>query len=221
MNEMIVTCNDRDRILNDGTAEEWNALALHSEVCRDCAAELRAWNELSAAAREMHRDWESPELWPRIARELKAADESSPSWIQRLVSALRTPALSWQPIAAGVLLIALTAATVWLLLPRRQGPIPARQALLKDSAVEQVERAESEYVRAIDKLAVEAQPQIANPTTPLMASYREKLLVLDSAIADLHTQASLNPANAHLRRQLLAMYREKQDTLEQILEERQ
>jgi hypothetical protein len=169
----------------------------------------------------MHRDWESPELWPRIARELKAADESSPSWIQRLVSALRTPALSWQPIAAGVLLIALTAATVWLLLPRRQGPIPARQALLKDSAVEQVERAESEYVRAIDKLAVEAQPQIANPTTPLMASYREKLLVLDSAIADLHTQASLNPANAHLRRQLLAMYREKQDTLEQILEERQ
>ena len=221
MNEMIVTCNDRDRILNDGTAEEWNALALHAETCLNCGAELRAWNELSAAARELHRDWESPELWPRIARGLKAADQSSPSWIQRLVSALRTPALSWQPIAACVLLIALTAATVWLLLPRRQAPIPARQALLKDSAVEQVERAESEYVRAIDKLAVEAQPQIANPTTPLMASYREKLLVLDSAIADLHTQASLNPANAHLRRQLLAMYREKQDTLEQILEERQ
>jgi hypothetical protein len=51
-----------------------------------------------------------------------------------------------------------------------------------------------------------------------MANYREKLLVLDSAIADLKSQAGINPANGHLRRQLLAMYQEKQDTLEQILE---
>lgn len=218
---MSVTCNDRDRILSGGTAEEWNALALHAEDCVDCAAELRAWNEISAAARSMHGDWESPELWPRIARELKAGGNDRSPWIQRLVLAFRTPTLSWQPIAAGVLLVALTAATAWILLPRRQGPLPAHQVLLKDSAVEQVERAESEYVHAIDKLAAEAQPQIANPATPLMASYREKLLVLDSAIAELQSEASVNPANAHLRRQLLAMYREKQDTLEQVLEEKQ
>jgi len=54
----------------------------------------------------------------------------------------------------------------------------------------------------------------------LLASYREKLLVLDSAISNLREQAGMNPSNAHLRRQLLAMYQEKQQTLEDVLEEK-
>jgi hypothetical protein len=51
-----------------------------------------------------------------------------------------------------------------------------------------------------------------------MASYREKILVLDSAISDLKSQTGINPGNGHLRRELLAMYQEKQDTLEEVLE---
>jgi hypothetical protein len=34
----------------------------------------------------------------------------------------------------------------------------------------------------------------------------------------LKAQAGINPANGHLRRQLLAMYREKQETLGDVLE---
>jgi hypothetical protein len=81
-----------------------------------------------------------------------------------------------------------------------------------------VESAESAYVHAIDKLAADAKPQLDNPATPLMANYHEKLLVLDSAIGDLRAQAGQNPSNAHLRYELLAMYQEKQRTLEEILE---
>ena len=73
---------------------------------------------------------------------------------------------------------------------------------------------------AIDKLAADAKPQLDNPATPLMANYREKLLVLDSAIDDLRAQTGQNPSNAHLRYELLAMYQEKQRTLEEILEEK-
>src|SRR5215471_6334945 len=61
---------------------------------------------------------------------------------------------------------------------------------------------------------------LANRATPLLASYHEKLLVIDSAIDDLRAQAGMNPSNAHLRRQLLAMYQEKQRTLEEVLEAR-
>jgi len=71
---------------------------------------------------------------------------------------------------------------------------------------------------AIDKLATDAKPQLDNPETPLLANYREKLQVLDSAIDDLRAQAGQNPSNAHLRYQLLAMYQEKQRTLEEVLE---
>jgi hypothetical protein len=84
--------------------------------------------------------------------------------------------------------------------------------------VRNVEKAEVAYEEAIDKLDAQARPQLENASTPLMSSYREKLQVLDSAITDLKLQAGVNPANGHLRRQLLAMYQEKQDTLEEVLE---
>jgi hypothetical protein len=51
-----------------------------------------------------------------------------------------------------------------------------------------------------------------------MANYREKLIMLDSAIDELRMQAGRNPSNAHLRYQLLAMYQEKQETLQEVLE---
>jgi hypothetical protein len=73
-------------------------------------------------------------------------------------------------------------------------------------------------VAAIDRLGREAKPQLEKPETPLLANYREKLLVLDGAIDDLRAQAGQNPSNAHLRYQLLAMYQEKQRTLEEIVE---
>jgi hypothetical protein len=91
---------------------------------------------------------------------------------------------------------------------------------LKSAALDNVERAEAVYVQAIDKLAEETKAQLENPATPLLANYHEKLVVLDSAIADLRAQAGLNPSNAQLRRQLLAMYQEKQHTLEEVLEAR-
>jgi len=81
-----------------------------------------------------------------------------------------------------------------------------------------VERTEREYMKAIDKLAADAKPQLDSPSSPLLASYREKLVVLDSAIDELRAEAAQNPSNAHLRYQLLAMYQEKQQTLQDVLE---
>ena len=82
----------------------------------------------------------------------------------------------------------------------------------------EVERTEREYMKAIDVLAAQAKPELDSPATPLMASYKEKLIVLDSAIDELRTEAGRNPSNAHLRYELLAMYQEKQETLQEVLE---
>ena len=102
----------------------------------------------------------------------------------------------------------------------RRTPPPPRGTFLSDRAVRDVEKAETAYEQAIDKLDAQARLQLDQASTPLLASYREKLQVLDSAIADLKAQAGVNPANGHLRRQLLAMYKEKQETLEEVLEAR-
>jgi hypothetical protein len=217
---MNVNCDDRDRIFADGSPAEWAALESHAAACAACAQELRSWKALSAAAAELRDYSESPELWPRIQRSLseQAARiaQRKPRWNwQQLWQATW---VSWQTALASAVVVLLIASSVGWLYLHRSKPAPQSSDLLKSQALDQVESAEAAYVKAIDKLAASAKPQLDNPDTPLLANYREKLMVLDSAIDDLRAQTGQNPSNAHLRYELLAMYQEKQQTLEEILE---
>ncbi len=83
-----------------------------------------------------------------------------------------------------------------------------------------MERSETRYAASIDRLARVAGPLIAKPDTPLLASYREKLQLLDAAIADCRNEIERNRFNAQLRQELLSIYREKQRTLEELMGER-
>jgi hypothetical protein len=124
--------------------------------------------------------------------------------------------------AATVALAALTVTSAWMLMRRTPtGPVTpeAERRLLTDKTLQETETAEAAYVQSIEKLAALAQPKLANANTPLLANYREKLLVLDTAIADCRRQTEGNKYNAHLRRELTAMYQEKQRTLEEVLRE--
>jgi hypothetical protein len=220
---MNVTCKDRERIFEDGTPTEWAALETHAANCALCAEEIRAWKSLSVAAQELRDYTPSPALWTRIERALaeeqvrKAERSKSGSWFSFLPSL----SIGWQTALAGVFLLVLTVAAGWMILRQPKYPASSDPSLLKSQALLDVESAETAYVKAIDKLAAEAKPQLDTPATPLLANYREKLQVLDSAIGDLRAQAGLNPSNAQLRSQLLAMYQEKQHTLEEVLEAKQ
>ncbi len=219
---MNTTCADRDRIFEDGTPAEWAALETHSANCAVCTEELCSWKALGAAAQEMRDYSDSPLLWSQIERALaaEAAAKNQRPGRRAWLSIGFGLSLGWQTAAAATLVLILTVSAGWLYLhPAGPGP-GGDQSLLKSPALADVERAQTAYVQAIDKLAAEAKPALESPATPLQASYREKLLVLDSAINDLRAQAGMNPSNAHLRQQLLAMYREKQQTLEDILEEK-
>jgi hypothetical protein len=123
----------------------------------------------------------------------------------------------WQTALAGAMVLALTLSGAYLYIHRESRVGSSTDRLLRSSALGEVERAEVAYAKAIEKLETDAKPQL-DKDSPLMASYREKLLVLDSAIDELRLQAGENPSNAHLRHQLLAMYQEKQATLQEVLE---
>jgi len=221
---MNVTCSDRDRIFEDGTPAEWAALEAHAASCAICEEELRAWKSLSAAAEELRDYTADPAFWPRIERALaeQAARKAHRAGLRRWFSFLPELSLGWQTTLAGAFAVILALSTGWIYLHRSpDGGSAGDPSLLKRKALKEVESAETAYERAIDKLAAEAKPQLDNPATPLLANYHEKLQVLDSAIGDLRAQAGLNPSNAQLRYQLLAMYQEKQHTLEEVLEARQ
>jgi hypothetical protein len=220
---MNVTCSDRERIFEDGTPVEWVALEAHAASCPLCGEEIRAWKALSVAAEELRDYSDSPSLWPRIGRALaeeakrKAERGQRWNWFSRLTRF--SP--GWQTALAGAFALVLAISGGWIYIHRPVAPVDNDKSLLRSSALKEVESAETAYERAIDKLAAQARPQLENPATQLLANYHEKLLVLDSAIADLRAQAGLNPSNAQLRYQLLAVYREKQRTLEEVLEARQ
>jgi hypothetical protein len=218
VNNVNIACKDRERIFRDGTEAEWLALEAHALNCAECAPELESWKSLSAAARELRDYSESGAAWQRI--EAALVDQAGrktryTNWWALLTVWKNVPAL-----AAAALIVILTSYGSWMYLRDRTTPPVANQSLLKGHAMKEVERTESAYVEAINKLAVETKGQSETDASGLMASYREKLQLLDSAIDDLREQAGRNPSNSHLRYQLLAMYQEKQRTLEEILEEK-
>jgi len=216
---MNIQCEDRERIFRDGSAEEWAALETHAAACPACAEELRGWRQLSDAAAELRDYRESPALWSRIEASLReqAGPAAGRGKLARFFDSWRRGSHAWQFALASALVVVLAVTGGYLYIHRVPQTTNASNKLLKSGALKEVERTEREYMAAIDKLAGDAGPQL-NADTPLMASYREKLVVLDSAIAELRAQAGENPSNAHLRYQLLAMYQEKQQTLEDILE---
>ena len=216
---MNTNCDDRERIFLDGSPEEWAALEQHASTCAVCAEELRAWKQLRAAAGELRDYQESPALWARIESSLRQQQATAASrksfWSSLDFWRHNSPA--WQSAMVGVMVVALAVSSGYLYSHRAVSPVDPGNKLLKTGALAEVERTERDYMSAIDKLAADASPQLS-ADSPLMAGYREKLMVLDSAIADLRAQAGGNPSNAHLRYQLLAMYQEKQQTLQDVLE---
>jgi flagellar basal body-associated protein FliL len=140
-------------------------------------------------------------LWPRIERGLRQQARSR--WVTLL------------QVAAVLLLIAGMAAAAW----RVQRRSEFDNHILRAGAVEEVERAQQAHMAAIEKLERVAGPTLENSASPLLVNYKEKLMLLDDAIAECQSNIDHNRKNAQLRRQLLAIYGEKQQTLQNVLRE--
>jgi transcriptional regulator with XRE-family HTH domain len=210
---MSVRCDDFETSLRD----DESAARAHAAACAACRERLAAWDEISALAPSLKQDWPTPALWPRIEGAL-AAEVLRP----RVVAFPER----WRPLALAASL-ALIAAAGYVVLHQRAQSLSQRaqieeleRKLLTERAVAAVERSEADYIASIDALAKLAAARLEAPATPLLASYREKLQILDAAIADCRGQIERNRFNAHLRGELLSIYREKQRTLQMLMDEK-
>jgi len=203
---MTITCPQIDDLLLDGSPLAMETAARHAAGCAACAKTLAAWNEISTTARSMRTTWENEMLWPRIERSLRAEKKRSPG--RRL----------WQ-YAAAVLITVGLGSTVFYTVRTQTRDAAFDETILRISALDEVERAERAHISAIEALEDVAEARLDDPQTPLMVSYKEKLMLLDEAIDECEANIERNRQNAHLRRQLLAMYSEKQQTLQDVLRE--
>jgi hypothetical protein len=188
------------------------------------------WNDISSAARTMHTQWDSPYLWPKIRRAFEAETQTAPekpSW--NISRWLRFPEHQWQAVAAVLALALLTTVGAWYVRNGRPSFFArksnvtvtpqAQRRLMTEQAVQEADNAEAAYLKSIDKLSALAVPKLDHPATPLMASYREKILLLDAAIAECRSNIDRNQSNPRLRRELLSIYQQKQRTLEEVVQE--
>ena len=203
---MNIQCHQLDDLLFDASPLAMETASKHAEGCVSCREMLESWNEISDVARSMQTTWQNDMLWPRIERSLR--DERK--------NALRS--WSWQWAAAVIVTITL-GATMWFALSVRNREESFDQDIIRISALDEVERAEKTHLDAIAQLERVAEPKLDESASPVMVSYKEKLMLLDDAIAECQANIEQNRQNAHLRRQLLAMYSEKQQTLRDVLRE--
>ena len=196
------------------------ALEEHAAACADCRDRLRLWKEIPEAAPSLRKNWESAHLYPAIARAVAA--ERSKAQEARPVPRRR---FAWVPAAAAAALFVLSMVGLYVFQPGESARDPlvrpslGKAPLLGDETLKEVETAEANYLSSIEKLSRLAGPRMTNPDSPILVSYREKLLLLDSAIGDLRAQLEGNRFNTHLRKELLAMYQEKKRTLEEVVKE--
>ena len=131
----------------------------------------------------------------------------------------RSPSRWLRHAAAAVLIIVGLGAPLFYMLRVQTREAAFDRTIIRVSALDEVERTERDYTRAIGKLEKLTDAKLEDSESPLMISYKEKLMLLDDAIAECETNIDQNRQNAHLRKQLLAMYSEKQQTLQDVLRE--
>jgi hypothetical protein len=201
---MTITCSQLDDLLLEGDAFSMDAAARHGHECGACRGKLEEWNDIGDAARGLRAEWNSDLLWPRIDRALRAEHRGRHARL-------------WQVAASFAIFLGL-AGIIWVAAHRvRQAEFD--NAILRVSRMDEVQRAERAHLAAINELQTLAQPKLDQPATPLMVSYKEKLMMLDDAIAECQSNIDHNRQNAYLRKQLATIYSEKQRTLQDVLRE--
>src|SRR5262249_37754522 len=158
---MRIRCDNIDDLLMEGDAFSLESAARHADGCPACAAKLDSWNAISTVARGMHTRWQNDTLWPRIERSIRAEKRHGQS--------------KWWQIAAAVVMLAALGVFAWKA-DQKLHTDQFNQRILQTAALDAVEKAEKAHLAAIQELEKSAQPKLDEASTPLLISYKEKLM---------------------------------------------
>lgn len=179
----------------------------HLENCPSCLRHFETDERLMCLARSLKEPVNAPHLWTRIEKAIRGERASSESAGTRIVRSRAIPALRLAAVVAAALGIAFVAG---LRLGRRDA------SLLTDPALKRVERRERAYIAAIEVLEERVQPRLQKIEIELVLLYRDRLETIDTQIERCKEELLENPANAHVRRYMLAALQDKRQTLKEL-----
>ncbi len=199
------------------------AFAEHRRSCAECAAAAALDARLDSETTRL-RDpaTDGRALWRRIEAALEAEKagraaarvprgvRGSRGRLAGTLGLLRGRGLLIPVGAAAFLIVAAAAVLIMRASAAPSGILAAR-------ALARVEASESEYLAAIGDLEKLAGPRIADMDLQMASLYRDKLAAIDAQIDRCREALASNPANAHIRRYLLAALQDKRQTLADVL----
>ncbi len=194
--------------------------AQHAAACPVCQQALELDEEVMSLAKSLRQPVKAPRLWSRIEEALRKemAEEKrlvSESQIKKKTRVER-PSLRWRflrLIPAAAALLAVVGIGLYFGL---KSSAPS-SGLLAKKALARVEQKEQEYMKAIEDLEKQALPRMADLNLDLVFLYRSRLETIDAQIEQCREALALNPANAHIRRYLMAALQDKKETLAEVL----
>lgn len=183
---------------------------LHLRDCVACQQRLKEDEKLLALAAGLNKPVQAPLLWAKIASSLRAEKERRRRYKRLLLPA--TPVI-WRLAAMLALTLGLGLSAYVLF----NSETPHGNILTTD-ALQKVDRVEQEYIAAVAELDRLVRPHLSRMDIELMLLYRDRLATIDAQIQQCKEALESNPANAHIRRYMLAALQDKKATLREILE---
>lgn len=181
----------------------------HVKKCLECQ-EILAWdNKIMAEAKSLRRPIEAPHLWERIEKSLKS--EQKPELKPQGRRFIFQPVLALRYSVPLLLIVFLSFFFLW-------NPLKRDSGLLAQRALQKIEGKEMSYIEAIRELEKLALPKMSGLDLELMLLYRERLETIDEQIITCTEAIKENPANAHIRRYMLAALQDKKQTLMELIE---
>jgi len=182
----------------------------HLTECSECRKLVRQDEQLLGLAGELDQPVRAPLLWAKIENSLRAEKQRR---VRQDPQVLRQSPIVLRIAAMLALVVGLSTGMYFMF--KSDAP-PGN--ILTAAALQKVENVEQEYIDAISELDRLAQPQLSQLDFEFMQLYQDRLETIDSQIERCKEALENNPANAHIRRYLLAALQDKKETLKEILE---
>ena len=217
-----MNCNDFWKKYEDtGLTPE---LEQHLARCEKCQMEMQIENALDSSLKILPR-FEAPDrIWNNICLELQtdlAPDTSGLSLREKVKRSLKNifsvnMLFFPRPLFAGVIITLI--ALIWIFY-FNTGPLTSQQKLkLQAEAIEEIERTEKEYLDSIARLTELAEDNKDNINPEIYDIYWEKLTILDDYILECKEAINENKYNPQVRYYLATAYKEKTETLREMIE---
>ena len=182
------------------SAAETEALEVHLLECAECGQTLHELRGVVAeAARVLDRPPET-DLWQAIAARIEQPAVDDVATVQR---GRRISFSVFQLLAASVVLMLMTAGSVYLLMPRQQQPTQTASTLATPSNVQRVAaKTASNYEVAITDLEAALKTNRTQLDTATVRILEKNLRAIDGAIAEAKAALERDPGNQYLNHYL-------------------